>query len=214
MLLKSGAQPRWDSVWEKRKQTALPSAPAHVSFEQAVYQYARALSAAAKQINQGLPLLEVQKQGMHRAGEQLEQARPGSSDLICSALQHDPRTKDAMAERVGRDRVDQLVAGMEREQAAQADPHVRAERFVQQWQSLQAERQELRGWSNEEARSKVESQMRTMAKGLERDTQADAALRNRAQELGIRYLRQDQTLVREMEREVSRSRDRNRGMER
>ncbi|GHD21365.1 Ti-type conjugative transfer relaxase TraA [Tianweitania populi] len=184
------------------------------SFEQAIDHYARAFSAADKQLNQGLPLLEMQKQELQGARQQLEQVRPGSHDLIRSALQHDPEMKDVIANHAGRDRVIQLVAGMERERAAQADPHVRAERFVQQWQSLQAERQELRGWSNEEARDKVENQMRTMAKTLERDPQADAALRRRSQELGIRYLRQDQTIAREMERELSRSRDRDRGMER
>ncbi|GHD21169.1 Ti-type conjugative transfer relaxase TraA [Tianweitania populi] len=183
-------------------------------FEQAVDHYARAFSAVDKQLKQGLPLLEMQKQELQRAGQQLEQARPGSHDLIRSALQHDPETMDVMANHAGRDRVRQLVVAMDRERAAQADPHVRAERFVQQWQSLQAERQELRGWSNDEARSKIESQMRSMAKTLERDPQAQVALRNRAQELGIRYLRQDQTIAREMERELSRSRDRDRGMER
>ncbi|MBA9031752.1 Ti-type conjugative transfer relaxase TraA [Rhizobium leguminosarum] len=174
-------------------------------FEQAVDQYARTFSAADKHLGQGLPLLDVQKHELATAGQKLDQARPGSHELIRSALQHDPKVGQAMTELSGRERVGQLVAGMDRERAALADPNVRADRFVQRWHDLQGQRQELRGRQHDEARGKIEGQMRGMAKGLDRDPQLETALRNRSQELGISHIRQGQTIAREMERQVSQS---------
>jgi Ti-type conjugative transfer relaxase TraA len=182
-------------------------------FEQAVYHYARAFSAADKQLGQGLPILETQSRELGKAGQQLDQARPGSHELIRSALQHDPKTVQAMTELTGRNRVGQLVAGMDRERAALADPNIRAGRFVQRWQDLQTERQALRGWQHDEARGKVEGQMRGMAKSLERDPQVESVLRNRTQELGIRHIGREQTIAREMERQVQ-SRSQSLGLER
>ncbi len=183
-------------------------------FEQAVDHYAQAFSAADKQLGQGLPLLDVQSQELGTAGQKLDQARPGSHELIRSALQHDPKTAEAMTELSGRDRVGQLVAGMDRERAALSDPNVRADRFVQRWQDLQAERQVLRGWRHDEALGKVEGQMRGMAKSLERDPQVESVLRNRTQELGIRHIGREQNIAHEMERQVSQSRSQGLGLER
>lgn len=184
------------------------------NFEQAVDQYARAFSAANKQLGQELPLLDVQRQSLQTAGQQLDQVKPGSQELIRSALQHDDRVAAAMTELSGRERVGQLVAGIERERRALANPDVRADRFVQRWQELQAERQELQGWQNHAARGKVEDQMRGMAKGLERDPSVDAALRNRAQELGISHVGKDHNIAREMERQIGQGRSQSRGIER
>lgn len=182
--------------------------------EQAVDQYARAFSAADKQLRQDLPILETQKQELATAGQKLDQARSGSHVLIRSALQHDPKAGQAMTELSGRERVGQLVAGMDRERAALADPNVRADRFVERWQELRDQRRELRGWQNDEARGRVEGEMRGMAKGLERDPQVETVLRNRTQELGIRSIGREQTVAREMERQLSQGRSQGLGLER
>lgn len=94
-------------------------------FEQAVDHYARAFSAADKQLRQDLPVLETQKQELRVASERLDQARPGSHELMKSALQHDPKTAAAITGLSGRERVGELVAGMDRERAALSDPNVR-----------------------------------------------------------------------------------------
>jgi len=65
-------------------------------FEQAVDHYARAFSAADKQLRQDLPVLETQKQELRTSAERLDQARPGSYELMKSALQYDPETAPAM----------------------------------------------------------------------------------------------------------------------
>ena len=119
-----------------------------------------------------------------------------------------------MTQLSGRERVGQLVAGMDRERALQADPNVRAERFIERWNELRSERQQLRGWQHDEARGKVETEMRGMSQRLERDPQLESTLRNRSQELGINHIRQEQTLAREMERQLTQSRSQSLGMER
>ena len=182
--------------------------------ERAVDRYARAFEAADRNLRQDLPMLEAQKQELRQAGQQLDQARPGTSALIVSALQHDPKTRRAMTELSGRERAGQLIAGMDRERAALADPNVRADRFVNRWQELQGQRQELRGWQHDDARQKVEGQMRSMAKSLERDPQAESILRNRKQDLGIGHVRQSESLARDMERSLTRGRSQSMGIER
>ncbi|KNH09013.1 hypothetical protein BRCH_03409c [Candidatus Burkholderia brachyanthoides] len=89
-----------------------------------------------------------------------------------------------MAQLTGRERASQIITGMERERAALVDPNVRAERFVQRWQDLAEQRQALRGWQHNDARQKVEGQMRGMAESLGRDAQVESILRNVARTSG------------------------------
>lgn len=181
--------------------------------ETAVDRYARAYQSIDQHRREGLPVLDMQRQEIQSAGQQLDQARPGSHDLIRSALQHDSQTGKAMTEQTGRERVGQLVAGMERERVALSDPNVRAERFVNRWQELQGQRKELRGWRHDEARGKVESQMSGLAKSLERDPQAESLVRNHSRELGIRQeMRPEQSVARALQEEMSRSQRLNRGI--
>jgi hypothetical protein len=177
------------------------------AFEEAVDRYARAYSAADRHLREGLPILEAQKQELRTAGQQLDQARPGAHELIRSALQHDSQTRQAMGELSGRERVGQLVAGMDRERAALADPMIRADRFVARWQGLQAERRTMTtGW-HVEARAKVERQMEGLAKSLERDPQVESILRNRCQDLGIGPpARQSEGLSHELAQSLTRGR--------
>lgn len=183
-------------------------------FEQAVDRYVQAYSRMDRQLQQKLPILEGQMQAYRLAASDLEQARPGSHALIRSAMQYDPKTSEAMTERSGRERVDQLIAGMDRERACQADPNVRAERFIQRWGELKAERQELREPQHDEARGKVEGEMRNMSQSLERDPQLQSTLRSRAQELGVSHLGREQSLAREMERQLTQGRSQSQGIER
>ena len=182
--------------------------------ERAVDRYARAYDAADRNLSQGLPMLESHGRELRQAGLELDQSRPGASALMVSALQHDPETRRAMSELSGRDRAGQLIAGMDRERAALADPNVRAERFVNRWQELSRERQGLRGWQHDEARGKVEGQMRGMTKGLERDPQVESILRNRKHDLGIGHVRESESLARDMERSLTRGRSQSMGLER
>ncbi|MFG1366002.1 Ti-type conjugative transfer relaxase TraA [Xanthobacter versatilis] len=181
--------------------------------EQAVDRYARAYQSIDQHRREGLPVLDMQRQEMRDAGQQLDQVRDGMKDLLRSTLQHDPATARAMTELSGRERVAHVIDGMKRENAALQDPNVRAERFVNRWQELDGQRQKLRGWQHDEARGKVESQMSGLAKSLERDPQAESIVRNRSRELGIKQeLRQGQSIGRELQDEMARGQRLSRGI--
>lgn len=181
--------------------------------EVAVDRYARAYQSIDQHRRDGLPVLDMQRQEIHAAGQQLDQVQGGMNDLMRSTLQNDPATARAMTELSGRERVGHVIDGMKRENAALQDPNVRAERFVNRWQELQGQRKELRGWQHDEARGKVESQMSGLAKSLERDPQAESIVRNRRQELGIgQELRREQSIARALQEEMSRSQRLSRGM--
>ena len=181
--------------------------------ETAVDRYSRAYQSIDQHRREGLPVLDMQRQEMGDAGQQLDQVRDGMKDLMRSTLQNDPATARAMTELSGRERVAQVIDGMKRENAALQDPNVRAERFVERWQELQGQRRELRGWQHDDARAKVESQMNGLTKSLERDPQVDSILRNRRQELGIgQELRRGQSIAHQLQEEMSRSRQISRGI--
>ena len=176
-------------------------------FEAAVDRYARAWQSADQHRREGLPILDMQRQELRAAGQQLDQVQPGMNDLMRSTLQNDPQTARAMTELSGRERVAHVIEGMKRENAALQDPNVRADRFVERWQELSRQRQQLRGWQHDEARGKVESQMSGLTKSLERDPQVDSVLRNRRQELGIgQHTRQSEGVSRELQRSLTRGR--------
>ncbi|NEJ64901.1 Ti-type conjugative transfer relaxase TraA [Rhizobium ruizarguesonis] len=175
-------------------------------FEQSVDRFARAWSAAAKMDRKGLPVLEGQKAELQQASQQLEQQRSGSPNLIVSGMRYDPQTEQAMHHLSGRERVSQLVVGMDRERALQADPNVRADRIINTWQQLQTERQNLHGWQHDEARGNVEGQMRKIARAIERDPQVESIVRSRSGEVGISHVRQEQNFARAMEQSLGRGR--------
>ncbi|NRF07315.1 Ti-type conjugative transfer relaxase TraA [Agrobacterium pusense] len=181
--------------------------------EAAVDRYSRAYESVVQHRRGGLPVLDMQRQEMRDAGQQLDQVQGGMKDLMRSTLQHDPATARAMTELSGRERVAQVIDGMKRENAALQDPNVRAERFVERWQELQGQRRELRGWQHDDARAKVESQMSSLAKSLERDPQAESLVRNRSRELGIgQELRREQSIARALQDEMTRGHRHSRGI--
>jgi len=175
--------------------------------EQAVDRYARAYESAHSHRREGLPILEAQKQELDLAGQQLDQARPGARELMRSSLHYDPDMSRSMTELSGRERVGQVIERLDHERAMQADPNVRADRFVERWQELSRQRQRLHGWQHDEARGKVEGQMQGLAKSLERDPQVESILRNRRQEIGIgQHMRQSEGISRELQQSLTRGR--------
>ena len=176
--------------------------------------YARAWSDVARMREHDLPILEHQKVALRDAGAALDAARPGAAHDLHNALEHDPATQQAMAGLKGQKRAVQLVAGIEREARVRQDPEVRAERLVKAWNGLEAERDRLRGWDQEEARGKVEARMKSLAGELKRDPQLELLMRSRQRELGIapgsgldRVMRE-----RNIERAIERGIRRDRGM--
>lgn len=220
LRLNAGSRARGELVRPEREGRRQVSAPEPLAarvrapspLEAAVDRYARAWQSIVEHRREGLPVLDMQRQELRGAGQQLDQVSTGMKDLMRSTLQHDPQVTRAITDLSGRERVAHVIEGMKRENAALADPHVRAERFVDRWQALQGQRRELHGWQNDEARGKVEGQMNGLAQSLERDPQVDSLLRNRRQELGIgQELRRGESIAHALQDEMTRGRQISRG---
>jgi hypothetical protein len=132
-----------------------------------------------------LPVLEHQKTELKRAGEDLDQHRSGARQDLHTALRHEPQVFRAMMELEGAQRTRALLAGMEHEERIRRDPNLRADRLVKEWNGLEAQRKELKGWEHEAAREKVKGQMRELALEFKQEPQLELAVKRRAQELGI-----------------------------
>jgi hypothetical protein len=66
------------------------------------------------------------------------------------------------------------------------DPNLEVtERLVKEWNGLEAQRKELKGWEHEVARETVKGQMRELALEFKQEPQLELAVKRRAQELGI-----------------------------
>jgi hypothetical protein len=130
-------------------------------------------------------VLEHQKTEFQRAGEALDNQRPGARQDLHNALRHEPQVFRAMMELEGAQRTRALLAGMEHEERVRRDPNLRAERLVKEWNGLEAQRKELKGWEHEAAREKVKGQMRELAHEFKQEPQLELAVKRRAQELGI-----------------------------
>jgi len=79
------------------------------------------------------------------------------------------------------------MRSMQLEREIQNNPHMRADRFIENWQRLSQRRDDHYRSGNYQAREKVTDQMHGFAKGLQRDPQMESELRNRIHELGIRF---------------------------
>ncbi|RFC61854.1 Ti-type conjugative transfer relaxase TraA [Fulvimarina endophytica] len=155
-------------------------------YEQSLERFARAYLSFDQMRREGRPVLEGQKQALTKAGAAIDSYRPGDCDRLVSAISHDRETARAVHELTGAARIVKLAEGIQRERVNQANPEVRADRFVDQWRKLDARRDQLGyGFDVRDKREVIETEMRDMAEKLERDPQAEALVRERADELGI-----------------------------
>ena len=170
---------------ERAERGATPQAAARDRLLEATEGYAKSIVDASRMQRLGYDVQEHQKIAVQKTGQALESVRPGSTGELASALRHDPTTLKAMSEAQGPERAAKLVAGMEREREAQLDPNVRAERFVAQWNRLEAEHAKNRGWEQRQLREKIETQMQGVAGEIGKDVSAQSAMRERQKDLGI-----------------------------
>lgn len=162
----------------------------------AVDRYARAWVDAGRMVEQGLPVLEHQKQSLHDAGVSLDQVRRGAVQDLVSALKHEPEIRDAMRDLEGPARARRLIEGIEQEEKIRRSPELRAARFVREWDGLGREQQGV------------------ALKELKRDAQLESLMREKKRELGITPgSGLDRALDPQRERSITRSRSRGRGMD-
>ena len=155
--------------------------PQERAFVRAVERTSRSAEAVLQAHASGRPVLEHQKGALERATQALDQIRPGASRDLSAAVQRDP----ALLRQAAAGRSGPMMDVMAQEARVRADPNLRADRFVERWQGLSAERDRLYRAGDMAGREKAGQQMAGMAKSLERDPQMEAILRGRIRELGL-----------------------------
>ncbi|WP_327754354.1 Ti-type conjugative transfer relaxase TraA (plasmid) [Sphingobium sp. SJ10-10] len=151
------------------------------TFARAVERTSRSAEAVLQARASGGPVLEHQKVALERATQALDQIRPGASRDLASAMQRDPALlRDAAGGRSG-----PMIEAMAQEARVRADPHLRADRFVERWQQLSQDRDRLYRAGDITGRERAGKEMAGMAKSLERDPQVESILRDRTRELGL-----------------------------
>ncbi|OAN63745.1 Ti-type conjugative transfer relaxase TraA [Sphingomonas sp. TDK1] len=158
---------------------AAPEASETQKLQRAVEGYARAVQEAGRMTGQGRTPLEVQKAALARTAEAVNTLHPHGAHDLDMAFERTP----GLVSEAANGRTANAIRQMQLEAEVRANPELRADRFVQAWQQLQARRGKLSGWENEEKRAGVENAMRSMAKGLEKDPALGAALSRRGSQL-------------------------------
>jgi len=157
-----------------------PHAPSVLS--SAVQRYARATADILKMRAQGLEELPHQRAAFDAAGTALNSVRPDSGRDLRSAFARDRGLIDEAAN----GRTNAAIRAMMLEREVRADPALRADRFVEDWQKLRGQRQALHRAGDDAGMRRVEGGMSAMAKSLERDAQVESLLKKRLPELGMK----------------------------
>ncbi|SNS89307.1 Ti-type conjugative transfer relaxase TraA [Sphingopyxis indica] len=177
----------------------------------AVARYARALDAVQQTHAQGLEAMPHQRIALDRAKESLDAIRPHASTDLGAAFERQPELVREAAEGRGQS----ALRAMQLEAEIRIDPFQRADRFVEGWQQLQRQREELVRDGDLRGAKRVAQSMAGMAKSLERDAQLESVLGGRSRELGLEISRDmGRSLSRDLANSISfdQVRDLGRGM--
>jgi Ti-type conjugative transfer relaxase TraA len=179
----------------------------------AVERYAKALDTIRQTRAQGIDPMPHQREALDRAGQALDAIRPEGTTDLGSAFRSGPELIREAAE--GRSHA--AMQAMQAEAEIRIDPFQRADRFVEGWQQLRQQHQELVRDGDFRGAKTAARHMADMAKSLERDAQLESVLGLRSRELGLEIA---QDMGRSIGRDLAASipfdhgRDISRGMER
>lgn len=151
----------------------------------AVERYARAFDDVQQTRAQGLDPMPHQREALDRAKESLDAIRPHASTDLGAAFERQPGLVREAAEGRGQ----AALRAMQLEAEIRIDPFQRADRFVEGWQQLQRQREELVRDGDLRGAKRVAESMTGMAKSLERDAQLESVLGGRSRELGLEISR-------------------------
>ncbi|QNG45751.1 Ti-type conjugative transfer relaxase TraA [Sphingobium yanoikuyae] len=147
----------------------------------AVERYAKAMDAIRQTRAQGIDPMPHQRETLDKARDALDAIRPEGSTDLKSAFRAGPELIREAAEGRGHE----AMRAMQAEAEIRIDPFQRADRFVEGWQQLQRQHQELVRGGNFRAAKTTAQHMADMAKSLERDAQLESVLGLRSRELGL-----------------------------
>jgi hypothetical protein len=172
----------------------------------AIQRYARAAVDVAGMQEKGLPVLPHQKTALARAGEALDKARYLGTHDLASAIERNPK----LAREAAAGNTRGAGKAMAEEARVRADPQLRAERFMERWQELEAERGDARY-------GPAVTRMAIMVDDLVHDPVLRKELERRAPELGLGRDRQqsaEQVLERQLRIDRDRALQQDRGLSR
>jgi len=152
------------------------------SLKASVRAYAAARADIERMSQRGLPALPHQEKAMREARGALEAASPETAKNLRSALSRHPGLAARIDQPGGLETIGKAMA---QEARVRGDPQLRADRFVEDWSRLAGRRAELSGFSHRDARVKVETRLRNLAHGLDRDPQVAKLLTARGKDLGL-----------------------------
>lgn len=176
--------PELDRYIPRAAHEPLPSMVVPDALERAADRYARAWESAERNRRENLPLLAAQKRELSGASAALDAVRPNATRDLHNAMRHEPQTWRAMTELSGPDRAKELAAGIRHEEQVRRNPNLHAERLVKEWKGLETRYQRL-GSRDTEARTRIETRMKSIAGALKRNPQLESLARARSRELGI-----------------------------
>jgi MobA/MobL family len=158
---------------------------AQKDLDRALDRYAKAWGEVAQMQEQNVPVLEHQKIALRDRRQALENLWPDAGEDLRRAMVHEKGAYESMRDLTGKERTQAMREMLEHEQTVRADPNLRAQRMVKQWQGLEETYEATRGWQHQEQHQQVRDQMKDLALEFKRDPQLESLVKSRRQEFGI-----------------------------
>ena len=146
--------------------------------------------------------------GRPRGYAALNEVKPNAARDLASAFSQQPD----LVSQAANGRTANAIRAMQLEAEIRTNPQMRADRFVENWQRLHRQREQLLGTGDQRSVRTLTGQMGSLAKGLERDPQVDSLLRNRKIELGLGGRSSSGGIGQQLMESVSLRRDRSLGI--
>lgn len=146
-----------------------------------IERHARAAADVMRMNDRGLPVLAHQRQALVDAREAMGEVGPHAAKDLERAYMREP----GLASEIASGRTQRAIRVLQLEAEVRADPRLRADRFVERWQSLERQRSALHFEGDMTGARQIKDRMGAMARSLERDPQMESLLRTRRVELGL-----------------------------
>ncbi|AYV45567.1 Ti-type conjugative transfer relaxase TraA [Caulobacter flavus] len=146
-----------------------------------IERHARAAADVLRMKDRGLPVPAPQRQALLDAREAMGGVGPHAAKDLERAYMREP----GLASEIASGRTQRAIQVLQLEAEVRADPRLRADRFIERWQSLERQRSALHFEGDMTGARQVKDRMGAMAKSLERDPQVESLLRTRRVELGL-----------------------------
>ena len=153
--------------------------------DQIIQRHARTVSAIFQMQEQGRDLLPEQVPALQASRKELNKLDPHAAVDIERAYKADP----PLAHEAAGGRTARAIRAMRLEAKVRENPALRADRFVDRWRKLEAQREGACQKGDYDGMRRIRDSMGAMAKGLERDPQLEFVLATRKQALGLHFER-------------------------